>query len=320
MDGTTYYVIASHTYADEGSFMPSVIIADESGNGTQIPDMATVTDPAVVSSGPTTITPAAGSSFSGAVATFLDPGGAEALANYSSLMLLQSQDPLQFRAVMGKYREDLLEKNKEGLPLMNAGPVTFGARLSSSHFPAGYEAISYGRGTWLFHMLRSMMRDAETTPGSRRRGAAETHSAEEPFIRSLRTVRERYEGKSITTRELLRVFEEQLPPSLWYEGKKSLDWFYQSWINGTAIPKIELQAVKYAEKTGSTTITGTVLQKSIPNELVTSVPVYAVIAGKTLLIGRVFADGPETQFHLTAPSGTRKIILDPNQTLLTRVH
>ena len=244
----------------------------------------------------------------------------EALANYSSLMLLQSEDPLQFRAVMAKYREDLLEKNKEGLPLMNAGPVTFGARLSCSHFPAGYEAISYGRGTWLFHMLRSMMRDAETTPGSRGRGAAETQGAEEPFVRALRTVRERYEGKSITTRELLRVFEEQLPPSLWYEGKKSLDWFYQGWINGTAIPKLELQAVKYTDKAGSTAISGTILQKNVNNELVTSVPVYAVNAGKTVLIGRVFADGPESQFHLTAPSGTRKIILDPNQTLLTRVH
>ena len=244
----------------------------------------------------------------------------EALANYSSLMLLQSEDPLQFRAVMGKYRDDLLAKNKEGVPLMTAGPVTFGGRLSSSHFPAGYEAISYGRGTWLFHMLRSMMRDSETVPGSRRRGAAETQSVDEPFIRALRTVRERYEGKSITTRELLRVFEEQLPPSLSYEGKRSLDWFYQSWINGTAIPKLELQAVKYAEKPGSTTITGTILQKSIPNGLVTSVPIYAVVAGKMVLVGRVFADGPETQFHLTAPSGTRRVILDPNQTLLTRVH
>src|SRR5437660_8563936 len=103
-------------------------------------------------------------------------------------MLLQAESPLHFRAVMGKYREDLLAKNKEGLPLMNAGPVTFGVRLSSSHFPAGYEAISYGRGTWLFHMLRSMMRDADTTPDSRRKGAAETESAEEPFIRTLRTV------------------------------------------------------------------------------------------------------------------------------------
>jgi hypothetical protein len=243
----------------------------------------------------------------------------EALANYSSLMLLQSEDPLQFRAVMAKYRDDLLQKNREGLPLMNAGPVTFGARLSCSHFPAGYEAISYGRGTWLFHMLRSMMRDAETIPGGRLRGAAETRSAEESFIRALRIVRERYEGKSITTRELLRVFEEQLPPSLWYEGKKSLDWFYQGWINGTAIPKLEIQGVKYSDKGGSTAISGTILQKNVANQLVTSVPVYAAIAGRTVLIGRVFADGPESQFHLTAPAGTRRILLDPNQTLLTRV-
>jgi hypothetical protein len=116
------------------------------------------------------------------------------------------------------------------------------------------------------------------------------------------------------------VFEEQLPPSLWYEGKRSLDWFYQGWINGTAIPKLELQAVKFADKAGSTAISGTILQKNGTNELVTSIPVYAAVAGKTVLIGRVFADGPETQFHLTAPSGTRKILLDPNQTLLTRVH
>jgi len=46
--------------------------------------------------------------------------------------------------------------------------------------------------------------------------------------------------------------------------------------------------------------------------------VYAVIAGKqTVLLGRVFADGEETSFHLPAPAGTRKIVLDPNETVLT---
>ena len=85
----------------------------------------------------------------------------EALANYSALLLLESDSPQQFRAVMEKYRENLLVKNKEGSPLADAGPVTFGTRLNCSHFPEGYEAISYGRGTWLFHMLRYMLRDAE---------------------------------------------------------------------------------------------------------------------------------------------------------------
>jgi len=37
-----------------------------------------------------------------------------------------------------------------------------------------------------------------------------------------------------------------------------------------------------------------------------------------VLLGQVFADGPETSFRLTAPAGTRKVVLDPYQTLLTR--
>src|SRR5579863_2660556 len=85
----------------------------------------------------------------------------EALANYSALMLLESRNPAQFRQIMQKYRDDLLAKNRDGMPLMDAGPVTLGLRLSSSQSPNAYEAISYGRGTWLFHMLRTMMRDGE---------------------------------------------------------------------------------------------------------------------------------------------------------------
>ena len=60
---------------------------------------------------------------------------------------------------MEKYRQDLVEKNKDGNSPEDAGPVTLGGRLLSSHFPEAYEAISYGRGTWLFHMLRSMLQD-----------------------------------------------------------------------------------------------------------------------------------------------------------------
>jgi len=35
------------------------------------------------------------------------------------------------------------------------------------------------------------------------------------------------------------------------------------------------------------------------------------------LPGRVFADGEESVFHVPAPVGTRKIVLDPNGTILT---
>ena len=239
----------------------------------------------------------------------------EGLANYCAMMVLESESPAEFRIVMEKYRQDLLQKNKSGELLKDAGPVTLGLRLSSSHFPGGYEAISYGRGTWLFHMLRYMLLDAEAKGGPRPRGSARE---DEPFVRCLRKLRDRYEGKVITTRDLLRVFEEDLPPPLQFEGKKNLNWFLEGWVNGTALPHFEAHGVKFAPKGDATIVSGTLLQKDAPEELVTAVPVYAAVAGKTsVLLGRVFVDGPESTFRLTAPSGTRKILIDPYQTLLT---
>jgi hypothetical protein len=241
----------------------------------------------------------------------------EALANYSALLLMESESPSQFRVVMEKYRQDLLGKNKEGSPLADAGPVTFGTRLNCSHFPDGYNAISYGRGTWLFHMLRTMLRDAERSRSGRAANLSDAQ-ADEPFLRALSKARERFQERAINSREFLQVFEEELPPSLRYEGRKSLDWFYEGWVNGTALPHLGLQSVKYAAKAGGSAVTGTIVQKDAPQELVTVVPVYAVLAGKNVLLGQVFADGPETTFHFSAPAGTRKVVLDPYQTILTR--
>ena len=238
----------------------------------------------------------------------------EALANYSSLMLLESRNPAQFRQVMQRYRDDLLTKNRDDMPLMDAGPVTLGLRLSSSQSPGAYTAISYGRGTWLLHMLRTMMRDAD-----RKAGAARSRRTEdEPFLRALRRLRTEYEGRAINTAQLMAVFEAELPSSLWYEGHKSLGWFYESWVNGSAVPAFEVRGTKFTDKAGTTVITGTIVQEHAPNSLVTAVPLYASIAGKNVFLGHVFAEGKETAFRLSAPAGVRKVLLDPEQTLLAR--
>ena len=248
-------------------------------------------------------------------ATYRDQWFSEGLANYCSLMMLQEKNPVGFRQVMEKYRQDLADKNKDGDSTLEAGPVTLGSRLFSSHFPEGYEAISYGRGTWLFHMLRSMLQEAAENGGGK---DASGRIEEEPFVRSLRKVRERYEGRTISTRELLNVFAEDLPPALRYEGKASLDWFLDGWVNGTALPKLELQGVKFTAKPNATVVSGVILQKDAPEDLVTFVPIYAVVSGKApVLVGRVFADGRESSFRLSTPVGTHKLLLDPAGTILT---
>ncbi len=247
--------------------------------------------------------------------SYRDQWLSEGLANYSAMMILQEKNPTAFRQIMQKYREDLVQKDKDGNVRKDAGPVTLGSRLLSSHFPQGYEAISYGRGTWLFHMLRSMLEDA-AIEADRKEPAQ--HKTEEPFVRSLRKLRERYEGKAITTRELLDVFAEDLPPSLRYEDKSSLDWFFEGWVNGTSLPKLELQSVKFTATPHGVSANGIIRQVDAEENLVTSVPIYALVSGRApVLLGRVFADGEESRFHLSAPVGTHKLLLDPNATILT---
>ena len=163
-------------------------------------------------------------------------------------------------------------------------------------------------------MLGSMLRDCEGEPRSRSRQA----SPDEPFFRALRKVRERYAGKGLSTQEFIKVFEEELPRPLWYEKRHSLDWFLDGWINGKAIPSLETREVRITPKDQKAIASGVIVQKDAPEDLVTAVPVYAQTAAKSLVyIGEVLADGTETSFRLPAPKDARRIVLDPNRTILT---
>jgi hypothetical protein len=231
----------------------------------------------------------------------------EALANYSAVLALEKSRPEDCKRFLEYYRLHLLAKNSRGEENASAGPVTLGLRLTSSHFPDGFLIVSYGRGTWLMHMLRTMLRDAAALSG---------HPGDDPFLRVLLRLRDRYQGREVSTREFQAMVEEELPDSLRYEGRKSLDWFFDQWVNGTAIPHLELKDARIVRKTR--TATAVLLQKDAPEQLVTSVPVYADTPAGLVLVARVFADGPESRIRLHIPENTRKLVLDPDNTVLTR--
>jgi hypothetical protein len=233
----------------------------------------------------------------------------EALANYCALLALEQEKPDVFHAVLQQYRRDLVRKSQEGPFLKDAGPVTLGYRLTSSRLPESYEAVVYGRGTWLIHMLREMFRDADR----------ETADPDARFFRVLYHLRERFDGRALSTQDFQKALEDVLPNSLRYEGKKSLAWFFDEWVNGTALPHFEFSGIKFSHKNGRQLVSGTLMQKDALDSLVTSVPLYAKTqSGKPVYLGRVLADGPETEFQLPAPAGTRGLLIDPHQTVLTR--
>jgi hypothetical protein len=144
-------------------------------------------------------------------------------------------------------------------------------------------------------------------------------SEDEPFVRFLRKLRERYAGKEMTLHDLQKTAEEGLPQAAWYDNRKSLEWFFDGWVNGTAIPRIELSDVKVAGKGSNAIVTGTVTLEDAPDDLVTSVPIYGVVGTQTpVFLGRVFADSHKSKFRLPVPPETRRLLLDPYQTILTQ--
>jgi hypothetical protein len=244
--------------------------------------------------------------------SYRDQWISEGLASYSALLDLERNDPAAFRTVLDTYRDDLLQMSR-GRRMSEAGAVTLGQRLNSSRFPLGYDLIAYGRGAWLFHMLRQMLRDdvVVTSPG------ASAANPDELFTEVLRRVRDRYAGKSLSTRELLEEFAARWPKSLWFEGKPSLDWFWDGWIQGTSVPVMELKNLRILRSKEEIWASGAIVQRDAPEDLITPVPLYAEAPGRPpVLLGRIFADGGETTFRLRVPSGTRKVLLDPQQTLL----
>jgi hypothetical protein len=238
----------------------------------------------------------------------------EALADYSAMMLLEQQHPENVRLVLETYRRDLLYKNEAGHRYTEAGPVSLGFRLSSSVFPNGYIVISYGRGAWLMHMLRCLFRDYAVEAGM------PPAKGDQAFREALHSLRKHYAHTNITIRELQKEMESHISHVSSDDSsvRHTLGWFFEGWVNGTAIPKITLKDVRFKSTGKQTVATFTVVQDECPDTLMTEVPIYAVDANNRYkLLRRVMADGPETKARLTIPAGTRRLSVDPEWTLLT---
>jgi hypothetical protein len=230
----------------------------------------------------------------------------EALANYSALVMLERSQPDDPSIALEYYRKELLKSTPNGI-IDESGPVTLGERLISSKFPGSVEPVLYGRGTWLIHMLRSMLRQA----------SGDNNDA--LFFKALKGLLVRSTNGKISTRDLQHAFEQVLPPALSYEGQHNLDWFFDSWVNGSSIPEFSLEDVRLTPSGAKVRIKGVVREKYAAKDLVTAVPLYSTDhAGHSQFLGFVFADEATTDFQFQAPAGTKDVLLDPARTVLRR--
>ena len=83
------------------------------------------------------------------------------------------------------------------------------------------------------------------------------------------------------------------------------------------MPSITLSQVVLRKRANGTIASFDLEQQECPESLVTSVPIFAELAGgKHVSLQRVFADGHESHFDLKVPPGTLRLLVDPENKLL----
>ena len=129
-----------------------------------------------------------------ATATYHDEWLMEALANDSALLFLEETKGAGTAiAALQDFRLRLLSKAEDGRTIDSIGPIVMGTRLDSSLAPSAWRDITYGKGSWIIHMLRAAI-------------------GPERFPAMLRELRRRYEWKPVTTDAFRELAAGFLPP------------------------------------------------------------------------------------------------------------
>jgi aminopeptidase N len=107
-----------------------------------------------------------------------------------------------------------------------------------------------------------------------------------------------------------------MTPAMDLEGGHSMEWFFDQWVRETGIPNYSVSFDARKTESGWA-VKGTLTQDAVPDTFVAAVPIYAQgESGKPLLLGTVTTSGKETAFRFAAPISPRRLLIDPQQTLL----
>jgi hypothetical protein len=231
----------------------------------------------------------------------------EAIANYLSLLFADSRKPSahELHLWLDRYRKQLEEKIPgSDMPVGEIGALPLGNRLVSSKSPSGFEEVIYSKGSWVIHMLREMLRQ----PGAK--------DPDSRFVALLRTLSTKYAYRALSTDDLQREVEAVMTPAMDLEGGRSMEWFFEQWVRGTGIPHYRVEYSTHHTDKGEV-VRGKLFQTGVPHSFIASVPLYANNgSGHNVFLGAVVAAGPETSFHFTTQVAPRKLVIDPQMTLL----
>ncbi len=203
---------------------------------------------------------------------WMSEGFAELSASLYISMI--EKNPKKFIEFWNDERELLLERDAEGFRAIDVGPVTMGYRANTSRTGGNVtRRLIYPKGAYILHMIRMMMWD-------RKNGDQNFKTAMQDFVKT-------YSGRAATTEDFKAMMEKHMTAEMDIEGNHRLDWFFNEYVYGTALPTYKIAYTFEKNADGDVVFGFKVTQSGVDDSFRMIVPVYLELAdGRTVNLGR----------------------------------
>jgi hypothetical protein len=219
-------------------------------------------------------------------ASYRDQWMSEGFANFSASLFLQAAYGKDSAKMYSKFWNDehklIVEKNQYGYRAIDVGPVTMGYRLDNSKVGQNIgQYLIYPKGAYILQMIRMMMWDG--------------HTGDQNFKAMMQDFVKTYSGRAATTEDFKAMVEKHMARDMDAAGTGNMDWFFNEYVYGTALPTYSFTASFEKNPAGEVVFEYHLTQSGVDDKFLMPVPVYFELAdGRTVQIGRILVKGNST--------------------------
>ena len=228
------------------------------------------------------------------VATYRDAWLSEGFADFSGLWYTQVvlKDNEKFFKLLEDRKREIRARRGD------VSPTGLGTRLGGMDHPQDYSLMIYAKGAWVLQMLRNMLLDFRTMK-------------EDAFTAMMQDFYLQYRGRRASTHDFQRVVEQHVD--------LPMDWFFNEWVNGTAIPTYTLSWHADTTLDHHYLLHVRVRQEEVPSDFVMPVPLEIDFKNGGHATVRVTVKGPATDAQLQVPTEPARLVLNPVESVLAEV-
>jgi hypothetical protein len=224
--------------------------------------------------------------------SYRDQWMSEGFAEMSASLFIQviQKNNKEFISFWNDELQLMTEKNQYGFRAIDVGPVTMGYRLNNTKTGGSItRRLIYPKGGYILHMVRMMMWDPK--------------NGDERFKQTMKDFVTTYTGKAASTEDFKATLEKHMFPGMDLEGNGKMDWFFNEYVYGTALPSYHLEQSVDANNMLKFKIT----QSNVTPDFRMTVPLYVELQdGRVTRLGSVMMIG-NSDMEQQVPLGNLKV-------------